>query len=561
MIFTKMIQIKIYKKLSYTLFLFLGLGLYNTTLAQSQWDEEGEIKDSEIIIEKNRKIELGVANRNFEKVPPLPETSQRSQLSYKFSDFEFNTKSIDPAIRVLTLQDDKLTKLYGNYLKAGFGNYGSPYLEAFLNSKRDKNYAYGLHYKHLSSSRGSVNEGNSGSANNTASLYGKAMSKNMVLSGDIFYRHDKVHFYGYNPVWDFESDSIKQVIQRMGINAQLLNIKKDAKTDYDLNTKFEYLKDNYNASEINFDLSANLNYALSDKLSAFLKTDLWLSQLQDSTTNNRNMFRIQPGFKFSVVGINIAAGLNMAYENDTLPEMGKLHVYPSVQADYSLSESVKAYVNLGGDLQKTSLSSLLAENLFLAPNIGPGHTNKLFEFKAGLKGKLLNTLAFHAGFSTGSYQNMYFYNLSTKDTTRFDLTYDNGKVAKTDFFGEVSFNKEEKFRTVLRGNYYRYNMDKLAEAWHKPEYAFSWLNTFNLYDKILINTDAYVMGGIKALNPSLETVTLKPLFDLNVKVDYMFSPKASAFVSFNNILNKNYQRYLNYETRGFQVMAGVTYTF
>lgn len=553
-----MLNIKMLKKICFVLIILFGA--FNT-MAQGQWEDEGEIRDSEIIIEKDRKIELGVANRNFEKVPPLPETTQRSQLSYKFADFEYNAKPIEPAIRVLTLQEDKLTKLYGNYLKAGFGNYGTPYLETFLNSKRDKNYAYGVHYKHLSSSRGPVAEGNSGSATNAAQIYGKAMSKTMSLSGDVFYKHDKVHFYGYNPIWDFEPDSIKQVIQRVGINAQLLNIKKGAKTDYNLSTGFEYLKDDYGTSEINFDLSADLDYALNDKLRAFLKTDLWLSQLQNANTANRNLFRILPGFKFDVVGINIAAGLNMVYENDTLTDMGKLHVYPSVWADYGLSESVKAYAGFEGDVQKNNLSQMLTENPFLVQGVGLGHTNKLFEFKAGLKGKMLNTVSFHAGLSTGRYQNMYLYNLAATDTSRFSVEYDNGQASKTDFFGEVSINKEEKFRSILRGNYFRYKMDLQAEAWHRPEYAFSWLNTVNLYDKILVNADAYVLGGMKALSPSQETIELKPIFDLNLKFDYMFTPKASAFISMNNILSKNYQRYLNYEARGFQIMAGISYTF
>jgi len=59
----------------------------------------------------------------------------------------------------------------------------------------------------------------------------------------------------------------------------------------------------------------------------------------------------------------------------------------------------------------------------------------------------------------------------------------------------------------------------------------------------------------------LKTIALDPALDLNAKVDYFLSKKISAFLKFNNLLSSNYQLYLYYPVRGFQVMGGVSWSF
>jgi hypothetical protein len=51
------------------------------------------------------------------------------------------------------------------------------------------------------------------------------------------------------------------------------------------------------------------------------------------------------------------------------------------------------------------------------------------------------------------------------------------------------------------------------------------------------------------------------IVDLNLKVDYRFSDKFSTFVMGNNLLGRNYQRFVNYQNKGLQAIAGLSYTF
>lgn len=55
--------------------------------------------------------------------------------------------------------------------------------------------------------------------------------------------------------------------------------------------------------------------------------------------------------------------------------------------------------------------------------------------------------------------------------------------------------------------------------------------------------------------------TLNSFVDVNLDGGYHFNDKFSAFLKLNNVLNTNYQRFANFNTQGFQALAGFTYKF
>jgi outer membrane cobalamin receptor len=88
------------------------------------------------------------------------------------------------------------------------------------------------------------------------------------------------------------------------------------------------------------------------------------------------------------------------------------------------------------------------------------------------------------------------------------------------------------------------------------------ISTYKLYDKFRFEAEAYALGGIKAFDFNTgENVNLDAALDLNFKAEYLVSKQFSAFVRLNNLLSNEYEVLYNYPSRGFQVMAGVTYSF
>jgi outer membrane cobalamin receptor len=70
------------------------------------------------------------------------------------------------------------------------------------------------------------------------------------------------------------------------------------------------------------------------------------------------------------------------------------------------------------------------------------------------------------------------------------------------------------------------------------------------------------MSGLYGWNhKERKSIKLEDILDLNLKVNYLITKKFNAFVSTNNLLGKNYQRYLNYQSLGLNYTVGLAYSF
>ncbi|WPP50891.1 TonB-dependent receptor [Catalinimonas niigatensis] len=559
------------------MFVVLLLGSAVSGIAQQDpnWEEEGEIEAAEVVIEKSREIELPKANRIFERVPPLPVQESTIPIEYRFVEVLPRLQSLRPPIRVLKVKEPPLPKLYPNYIKAGFGNYITPYLEVYANSARSEDYSYGIHFKHLSSRLGPVDGGNSGNSDTRLALNGKYFTSGHTLFGEASYQRERYHFYGYTPGLELSRDSIKQLFNTISLSGGIERSEVDAAFDYQLKLNYRHLDDAYDASENQFGINFLASMAIAEQLGFHLQSDFWVMNRKDvadvfpnePTSQDRNLFRLKPYFNYRTStepqqGLDIKAGLNLVYENDTLSNADKLHVYPFAQAKYHISNSFHLYASLEGEIERKSLLDFTNENPWLKPNVAVFHTNKNFGFGGGIAGKVNSMLGFNAGFSANNYKNLYFFANSASDSAKFDILYDTGNVFVFNLHGEVNIYSQDRFRTTIRGDYFAYDMDELAKPWHRPTVKMSLLSSYNIYDKFLLNAELLVMGGLEGINLASGTQKeLGTIADLSFKADYLFSPRFSTFLQLKNILAQNYERYLNYPSRGIMVMAGITYSF
>lgn len=555
------------------IFIFLGTPLF--AQEDPNWEEEGEIEEAEVVIEKDRQIELPRANRNFERVPPLPVSEPEIDISYQFVEVLPRLQQLTPPIRVLKVKEPPLPKLYPNYVKAGFGNFVTPYLEVFANSPRSEDYTYGVHFRHLSSRRGPVDGANSGNSDTRIGLHGKYFFAGHTLFGEAGYQRERYHFFGYAPGTEVSRDDIRQVFNTIDISGGIERSEVDAVFDYRLQLNYRHLNDAYQAAENQFEVKLDTDVRISEQLGFHLNTDVWYAKLEDApaptpealNTINRNLIRINPYFSYRTSpdpkrGLELSAGANLVYENDTLPNADRLHFYPYALATYHLGESLRVYGRLDGDIERVSLLDLTNENPWLRPNVPVFHSNRSLSFGGGVAGRLNSLLGFNAGLSASNYKNLYFFANSATDSTKFNVLYDQGNVFVLNFFGELNINSQDRFRTTLRFDYFAYDMGELEEPWHRPNLKMSVLSSYNLYEKLLLNAEFMLLGGLEGLNQATNrSVSLPLITDLSLKADYIFSPRFSTFLQFKNIFAQNYERYLNYPSRGFMLMGGVTYSF
>lgn len=547
--------------MKYFLSIFVLILSLGTLHAQEPFEKESELEDVEIEIVKDREIVLPKASRNFDKIPPTTFPESDDELEYFFNSIRFPLPLLDIRMRPLRVKDAALEKTYGNYVRGGAGNFGTTYLEAYLNSKRDRNYSYGAHVNWFNQNKGAVGDKESGSGIFEIDLFGKYFTPKLTFSAAGGLDRQQVKFYGTpEPLEDVE----KQIYQSVYLKGGMENTDPGDRLQYATGLRLNFLSDDRDGRETEFETDLRATVDFSDQLVFHINSDLALISRkgQEFDSNGRMLFRASPSFGFDYEGFRIRAGINAVYENDTINGFDKFHIYPDVMASYTFNEQFDLYAGLTGNIQKNTLRTISAENAFIAPDQPIYNTNQTFSLYGGIKGKITPEVGFDAGVNIANYKNMYFFLNDTIRQEQFNIIYDRGNTAVINIHGSLGYSRADEWSVNLRGDYWGYGTSDIGEAWHKPNYKLTATAFYNLFDKIRLNSELYAIGGIKSFDFSTEqTVNLKAAFDLNLLAEYLFSPQVSAFVQLNNIFSREYELYYRYPVRGFQFMIGGSYSF
>ncbi|HQQ83350.1 MAG TPA: hypothetical protein PK059_09155 [Cyclobacteriaceae bacterium] len=536
--------------------------------------DQGEIKDVEIQIVKDRKIVLPVANRGFEKVPQRPYEPIQPAITYQPVNFTFTTSDYKPTVRPLKLSQEEIAPLYGNYLSAGAGNYGSLFAEGAISTKRDRNKFLSAHLINRSFGTGPVDGKNSASSAGLGEIFGKWMGSAVTVSGRAGADWMGLYFYGYQPATDFNRDNLRQTWTNYQLQIGLENTK-PGDFNYKLTGSFGFLQDHYRTSESQSSVALTSTYRIADNKRVIIDGDLFFISRKDSMITNadRQLFRVKPSYQFEPLqGLQVTAGANVAIQSDSYAGSKSVHVYPNLKAVYNLTSALQAYGWVTGDIDKVALNDLRKENTWVDSNLPITNTNRALEFRTGLQGKLGRQVSVHAGVAMASLKNLYFYQTIRDNLTpgganagvvfdKFMLVYDRD-TRRVNPFAEVSLGTASAFYFLLRGDYFTYDTDILLDAWHRPTYRVSTQARYNLYDKITVEAGLVAQGGVKTFDPGSNTIkSLDPALDMSVKARYFVSKQVSAFLHGNNLLSSKYPLYQSYNSRGTQVLLGVSWSF
>ncbi|WP_347157046.1 hypothetical protein [Pontibacter chitinilyticus] len=554
---------------SLAIVLSVGYSYLNSAQAQQNspgWNEGAKLQDAEVVVEKNRVIELPQAARNFEKFHIEPPKLADRTVLYRFNDYKLPSQDIDMQLKVLTIKQDEFTKLYGNYLKAGIGNYATLYLKGYFHNKRSNVADYGAEVSHIASAKGPVDKGNSAVANSDISLHGERYLQGLTVGGKLKYGRDKYYFYGVTPsnLEDYEIQ--KQVFNRFAAEAFLDNKSSGTPYLYKADVKFNYLNDSYNMSESNVALRLRSEYAI-DEVSAFkVDGDLSFVSHQDSATTTRTLFKLNPTYERQFSALRLAIGANVAYTGDEVNDARKFNIYPTVRVSVEpVKGNMLIYAGLGGDLQRVTLYQLTQENPWLAPNVQVADINKGMEIYGGFDANIYNYVHLVGRVAYQNFRNLYFYNNSQADSAKFDLVYDDGVTNVLNFFADASFNYSDEVRLGLKLDYNKYNTASLEKPFHRPAMTASVYGTYNFFGKILFNSELYYIGSSygKIYRPDGTAVLRQTdtIVDLNLKADYRFTNNFTIFVMANNLLGSKYERFVNYPRKGINLIGGITYSF
>ena len=586
--------------------LLLALGLSGAVglSAQAQGQPtrgraRGTIQDAEIEIVKDRVNTLPEATRNFEKIRLTPPPKPTRPVTYTYPDFRLPTTRLNPVGQVLSIAPDELNPLTGNYLRLGVGNYGTVFGRAHLHATRNDTYSYGLDLRHQSAASGPVDGSNSAASQTSAALTGEYYLGAAALGAEVGYGRERYHFYGYDgrrlPATPGQS-AIEQTFDRFHARAYARNQAPAAPLQYEVGVGYKYWKDEYTSTENNFLLDGKLGFALTETSRLTLQADAsFITEKEDfvlaaggtsASRRSRTFVQVTPAYELTgKTGLSLTLGATLGYSGEPANRLpyrpagaadqpsgvSKGAVYPAVRVGYAvIPEKFQVYGGFGGALQRVTRYDLTQENPWLAP----GSSQTVADTHAGPTVYLGFTATPASGLelalraTTGRSRNLYFYRNSLADTSKFDLVYDSTAINVVNVHAEALYSPTEKVRVGVKADYNHYGVQNLAQAFGRPAFLGTLYGTVKATDKLLLGANlyyysanyglGYAVNGFQRLATPRQT---DAVVDLSLRGDYLITPKFSIFAQANNLTGRHYQRYLNYQSQGINVIGGASYSF
>ncbi len=553
--------------------ILLFAGFISTEKAYSQG------KNEEVTIVAPYKPEVAESHKiNFS--PSIPDQMlEFPALTYSIHAQRVNTSVIANPIMASKKPPEKYKDLKRAFIRAGFGNYTTPYFELFLNSLQNEDFNFGVHLKHISSLGKIKDHANSTYSKNYAEIFGNKMFKKQVLNASASYKRDVNHYYGFIPddfpAVNLTKDDLKHRIQTFSLSANLKgsNPAKDA-IEHDLGIDYYYLSDNYKTSEQNIRAFAMLgkrfqmfNITKYQTIGADIEFDNYIN---DDTISSYSggIFKVSPFISTDFNQFRFYAGFDLSYKADS---SSKLYFYPKIRAEINIvKDKLILYGDISGGIKRVSYKDLSDENPFIKPIVNLDYRNNQFVIAAGLYGNVAERVNFLFEFSNSTIKNLpLFVNDSTFTNNnnihlnnQFKVVYDNANLFR--LRGELNHCVTNKITVGLAGEYNAWSMKTESKAWHRPALAVGFTGNFIIQEKFILGSEIMYKGNSYAKvweNNAFEEKDIDPWIDLSLSLNYLISDNISAFVNANNILNQGYQYFYNYPVQKFNIMAGVGFSF
>lgn len=478
---------------------------------------------------------------------------------------KYDVEPIKPAKMV----GEPLTRLYNSYVKVGMGTKVIPQIELFINNKRSKEYSVGAYYK-FENSLAQVKLYNedrvfAGYSDNDLRLFGKKFLKNSVLQGDMGLLSNTRYFYGYNTDYDTTllKEDIKQNYLTLDLNANFKSIYVDSMhINYDIKFSLAHTRDSYENSETGLKIIGDINKIFStQKVGVTLGAENYSKSESLDSTNNF-LIRINPWLGIFGKKWRVRAGINTF--SDIRGDNSRTLFYPTGSVEYDIANSyLIPYFGIDGKLEINNFRRISTINPFITPGTGLINTDHKIILYGGFRGNFSSTTYYNFRIQYSLIDDMpFFVNKIGTDSigNTFDVVYDD--VTLLQYFGELAVTPSEALMFNLKLNYRDYTMKDEAKPWHKSKFDLAFTTKYNLRNKIILKADILAIGKryVKLDNDG-NTGELESAIDINFGVEYRYSKVLSAFVQFNNILSDGYSEWNYYPSYGFNIFAGLTYSF
>ena len=375
-------------------------------------------------------------------------------------------------------------------------------------------------------------------------------------------KQDRTYKYGYEPsTLDFAKDSLKVNFQTIAGRVSMHNINKtDFGLTYAPEVKIDVFTDNRNNNESNTVVNLPVEKTVGKSFAVNLGVTFDLTRLspKNKTAFNNTIWYISPSVIYKTPNLLLQGGIRPSWDNKSSK------IFPNVLAEIGTDDK-RFFFNAGwtGYIRKTTYQYLASQNPWLW--LPSSFLNTWVEERfAGFKGSVGDHFSYSAKLAFNKLKNQPLF---INDTTpglggKSFIVVNEPRINVLHLGGQLGYTVQEKFSVVAGWNFNQYTgLKEQKKAWGLIPLELNAAMRVQVIKDLWLKTDLFGWTGSQYRKPDGDNGKLKGAFDLNAGVEFRITKNLNLWTQFNNITNKEYQRWNQYRVYGFNFVGGVVFSF
>jgi outer membrane receptor protein involved in Fe transport len=514
------------------------------------------------------------------------------------------TPEIGP-IPPASLAGEPKDELYSSYVRAGLGNYELLFGDIYYNLLRNEKFALALKLGQESSwGELELEDGETVESpyhQTNGGFYLRHFFDDKTLSLDLDFRRHAYNYYGFQTIdesQNYYGPSMEDGSSEILAGADLIPEKDQRLSSFDAELKLSGQQADIDETRFNVGLGLgafgnktgvnenrislkgdlkkpfdNLIFSVDGGLDFFNVSEPSANErpgLWQFAERQQTLVTLNPRVVFNPNSLTIEGGLNFTGVLDDLGD--EFYLAPHLTANLLVAEGiVSAFGGVTGEVRPANYQRIMAENPFVSPDV---HVKSAFHnlmFFAGVKGNFSSSTSFSARvdyeFLTNEhfFVNRTFLNQLTVDdfgaSNLFDVQYDDGTLLTLS--GELLVKPVTGLDILLKGAYYDWTLDHLAQPWHRPDMELGLRGQYRWNNNLLLSAAFNVLGKRMAedRNAVDGMKQLESVADFNLGGDYQFTSRLHFFARVQNLFGDKYYRWSGYPMQGVNFRVGAGYSF
>ncbi|MCX6316823.1 MAG: hypothetical protein NTW29_06010 [Bacteroidetes bacterium] len=500
------------------------------------------------------------AKINFNASPPSADTT-KPKLNYDIPNQNLLFAYQPGTLKPLALNVDTAGKFNNSsYIKAGFGSLRTPFIQAGISLGDGSTAGLNIYAKHVGSD-GKRDYQKFANTNVRLAGYFKS-GNNLQWDASIGMNQLRTYKYGYEPQsLVLPVDSLKQNFQTISGRVAMHNINKTQfGLTYAPEARVDVFSDNRKNSESNTVLHLPLQKTVGKAFTINLGLTFDLTRLSPNgkAALNNTIYYLSPSVLFKSSTINAQVGIRPSWDNKSFK------MFPNILADVSTEDRRFTFqAGWTGYIRKTTYQYLASQNpwIWLPTDFKNTWIEERF---AGFKGAIGNhfTYSAKAGFNKLNNQPLFINDTTAAGDGKSFRVVNESRINVVNFGGELGYTINEKFSLITGLTFNQFSgLKDNAKAWGLIPLELKAAMRLQIIKDLWLKTDLFAWQGAKYLKKGNVEDRLTGAVDLNAGLEFKITKNVNLWTQFNNLFNKEYQRWNQYPSYGFNFVGGVVFSF